>query len=94
VSKKTSFWFEEEELTQTILPQHFSRLEEAVRTPLAAENLVGYTSSPKSDRCRRAGSSGPKQRPLPLFSFGIALRTGNVSRRRGELGVAPLTDAG
>lgn len=36
--------FNFEELTQTVLPQHFSRLEEAIRTPLIAEKLVGFKS--------------------------------------------------
>jgi hypothetical protein len=31
-----------EKLAQTVLPQHFSRLQEAMRTPLAAERLVGF----------------------------------------------------
>jgi hypothetical protein len=34
--------FSFEELTRTVLPQHFSQLQEAIRTPLAAESLVGF----------------------------------------------------
>src|SRR5262249_2200151 len=34
-----------EELTRSVLPQHFVRLEEAMRTPLAAERLVGFKSA-------------------------------------------------
>lgn len=34
-----------EELSQSVLPQHFLRLEEAMRTPLAAERLVGFKSA-------------------------------------------------
>jgi len=34
-----------EELTKSILPQHFSRLEGAMRMPLAAERLVGFNTT-------------------------------------------------
>jgi hypothetical protein len=34
--------FSFEELTRTVLPQHFSRLEEAICTPVAAASLVGF----------------------------------------------------
>jgi hypothetical protein len=38
------------------LPQHFSRLEEAMRTPLAAENLVGFKTVTRV-ALERAGKS-------------------------------------
>ena len=34
-----------EELAKSVLPQHFSGLQEAMRTPLAAERLVGFKSA-------------------------------------------------
>ena len=33
-----------EELAATVLPNHFKRLEAAIRSPIAAENLVGFKS--------------------------------------------------
>jgi predicted GIY-YIG superfamily endonuclease len=37
--------FSFEELTQNILPQYFSRLEEAICNPLAAECLIGFKTT-------------------------------------------------
>jgi hypothetical protein len=34
-----------EELAASILPQHFSRLQQAMRAPVAAERLVGFKSA-------------------------------------------------
>jgi predicted GIY-YIG superfamily endonuclease len=34
-----------EHLTSSVLPMHFSRLEEAIRAPVAAERLVGFKSA-------------------------------------------------
>ena len=41
-----------ESLTTSILPQHFSRLEEAMRKPLAAEQLVGFKSAAREALAR------------------------------------------
>jgi hypothetical protein len=41
-----------EELTESILPQHFSRLEEAIRTPFAAERLVGFKTATREALAR------------------------------------------
>jgi len=36
-----------EELTTSVLPSHFKRLEAAIQSPIPAENLVGFTSATK-----------------------------------------------
>jgi hypothetical protein len=49
-----------EELAMSILPRHFSRLEEAMRTPIPAERLVGFKSV-----SREALARVQKQKDLP-----------------------------
>jgi hypothetical protein len=48
--------FSFEELTQTVLPQHFSRLEEARRTPRPSEHFVGFKTVTRK-ALERAGKS-------------------------------------
>lgn len=45
-----------EELTSSVLPQHYSRLEEAMRSPLNAERLVGYKTASR-EALSRVGRS-------------------------------------